>query len=52
MLILTVYGIPVTAASAFLFVALVPADVQPAWLNVPLLGIVQHLSGPVVAPRC
>jgi magnesium transporter len=46
MLILTVYGGAVTVAASFLFAVLVHADVQTAWLNAPLLAVVQHLAGP------
>jgi magnesium transporter len=46
MSILTGYGTLITAASAFLFVALVPPDVRRLWIHIPLLGIVHHVSGP------
>ncbi len=46
MLILAVYGVAVTVAASFLFAALVRADAQTAWLNAPLLAIVQQLAGP------
>jgi magnesium transporter len=46
MLILTLYGIAITAASAYFFQALPVHNSQPAWLNAPLLGVVQHLTGP------
>ncbi len=44
--ILTAYGGFVTVASTFLFSSLVPADVQQAWTDIPVLGIARHLPGP------
>ncbi|MEQ1907768.1 MAG: magnesium transporter [Vicinamibacterales bacterium] len=46
LVILLIYGGFVTVATTFLFVWLVPVDVQPAWSGVPLLGILDHLPGP------
>ena len=47
LIILTVYVGGVTVASTFLFSSLLPADAQGLWADVPLLGISEHLPGPL-----
>ncbi len=45
LLLLLAYGGFVTLASTFLFIWFVPAAEQRAWLEIPLLGILDHLPG-------
>jgi magnesium transporter len=40
------FSVVVTFGAALLFTGLVPAHMQPAWLDAPLLGLVAQLDGP------
>jgi len=44
-----VFTIVVTVLGTFLFILLVPPSEQTVWLNAPLAGLAQHLSGAVFA---
>jgi magnesium transporter len=41
------FALSVTTLGAFLVVLLIPAADQAVWMNAPLIGLAQHLAGPL-----
>ena len=46
-LVVLIFALSITTLGTVLFDVLIPAAEQPLWLNAPLVGLAQHLAGPL-----